>query len=41
MNVDQIMTMEVKTCRPSDTLFQVAQMMWDHDFGAMPVVNGG
>ena len=39
MNVDQLMTITVKTCRSSDTLHQVAQQMWDHDFGAMPVVN--
>lgn len=39
MNVEQIMTIAAKTCRPYDTLHQVAQMMWDHDFGAVPVVN--
>lgn len=39
MNVDQIMTTDVKTCRPSDTLYQAAQLMWDHDCGAIPVVN--
>ena len=39
MNVDQIMSIAAKTCRPSDTLHEVAQKMWDHDFGAMPVVN--
>ena len=39
MNIDQIMSAEVKTCRPSDTLYQAAQLMWDHDIGAVPVVN--
>lgn len=39
MNVEEIMTRDVKSCRPGDSLFQAAQLMWDHDCGAIPVVN--
>lgn len=39
MNVEEIMTKDVKSCRPGDSLFQAAQLMWDHDCGAIPVLN--
>ncbi len=28
------------TCRTGDTLSTAAQMMWDHDCGAVPIVDG-
>lgn len=40
MQVDQIMTREVWTCRPEDSLASAAQLMWDHDCGCVPVVSG-
>lgn len=39
MNVEEIMTKNVKTCRADDSLYQAAQLMWDHDCGVIPVVN--
>jgi CBS domain-containing protein len=38
MRVDQLMTRPVITCSPSDTLAKAAQLMWDNDCGAIPVV---
>jgi CBS domain-containing protein len=38
MNVSQIMSRNVETCRPEDTLSQAAGKMWDRDVGALPVV---
>lgn len=40
MRVDQIMTREIRTCRQDDSLERAAQLMWDHDFGCVPVVSG-
>jgi CBS domain-containing protein len=37
MLVQQLMTKEVQTCRPEDTLERAAQLMWDHDCGCLPV----
>jgi CBS domain-containing protein len=37
MLVKQLMTKEVQTCRPEDTLERAAQLMWDHDCGCLPV----
>jgi CBS domain-containing protein len=39
MKITQMMTTDVKTCRPSDTLDRAAQLMWDHDIGSLPVVD--
>jgi CBS domain-containing protein len=39
MNIRQIMSHQVWTCRPDDSLAHVAQLMWDHDCGCVPVVN--
>jgi CBS domain-containing protein len=39
MRVDQIMTRNVRTCRPGDTLSTAAQMMWEADCGCVPVVD--
>jgi CBS domain-containing protein len=38
MNVSQIMSRNVETCRPEDSLSEAAGKMWDHDVGALPVV---
>lgn len=40
MRVEQLMTREVQTCGPGDTLDRAAQLMWDHDCGCLPVVSG-
>jgi CBS domain-containing protein len=37
MRVDQLMTKQVKWCRPDDTLDRAAQLMWDNDCGCLPV----
>ncbi len=39
MKAEDIMTRNVKSCRPENNLSQVVAMMWDYDFGAMPVVD--
>ena len=41
MRVDQVMTRNVKTCHPDDTLERAAAIMWDYDCGSLPVVQGG
>ncbi len=38
MQVEQVMSREVKACKPGDTLAAAARIMWDHDIGAVPVV---
>jgi CBS domain-containing protein len=40
MQVQQLMTKQVKYCSPSDTLERAAQLMWDGDCGALPVCSG-
>lgn len=40
MRVEQIMTKQVSSCGPEDTLAQAAQLMWDHDCGCLPVCGG-
>ena len=37
--VQELMTRDVKTCRPEDMLDVPARMMWDHDCGCIPVVD--
>jgi CBS domain-containing protein len=37
--VRSIMTAKVVSCRPTDTLHAAAQIMWDQDCGAVPVVD--
>ena len=39
MKVENIMTRNVRSCHPETGLSQVAALMWDYDFGAMPVVD--
>jgi CBS domain-containing protein len=38
MHIETIMTREVKTCRPNDTLDIPAYIMWENDCGCVPVV---
>jgi CBS domain-containing protein len=40
MKVQDVMTSEVRACRPEFSLAQVATLMWEHDCGALPVVSG-
>ena len=37
--VGEVMVREVQTCTPRDTLERAAQLMWEHDCGALPVVD--
>jgi CBS-domain-containing membrane protein len=39
MKIETIMHRTVWTCRHDDTLTRAAQLMWDHDVGALPVVD--
>lgn len=39
MNVEQLMTPDPATCRKSETLEQAASRMWEHDCGALPVLD--
>jgi len=38
MNVGQLMTRQIRTCRPDDSLNDAAQIMWEEDCGCVPVV---
>jgi len=38
MKITQLMTPNVKSCRPEDSLNIAAQIMWDNDCGCVPVV---
>ncbi len=40
MNVGEMMTRQVRTCGPNDSLNTVAQLMWENDCGCIPVVDG-
>jgi len=39
MKISDIMTPYVATCNINDTLARAAQLMWDHDCGAIPVLD--
>ena len=39
MQIAQLMERNLKTCRPTDMLDIAAELMWDHDVGALPVVD--
>jgi CBS domain-containing protein len=41
MNVSELMTRDVACCSADDSLRSAAQMMWDRDCGAIPVVEPG
>src|SRR6478672_5096490 len=38
MKVREIMTSDVKTCRPDTNLAEVVKLMWERDCGVLPVV---
>jgi len=40
MQVAQLMTKAPRTCSPGDSLAVAAQLMWNHDCGCLPVVDG-
>jgi len=40
MKVKTIMTPEIASCRPEDSMHAAARLMWDNDCGAVPVVDG-
>jgi CBS domain-containing protein len=39
MKVEDIMTRDVRSCAPEETLSSAAQIMWEVDCGAVPVVD--
>jgi CBS domain-containing protein len=39
MNIEQIMSQPVASCRERDSLHTAAQLMWEHDCGAVPVLD--
>lgn len=41
MKVSEVMTANVSTCRPNESLREAARMMREHDCGAIPVVENG
>ena len=41
MKVKDLMTNDVKTCQPQDSLNVAAKLMWDGDIGSVVVVNEG
>jgi CBS domain-containing protein len=41
MRIQEIMSKPVVTCRPEDPLNTAAQLMWEHDCGAIPVTEDG
>jgi CBS domain-containing protein len=40
MNVERLMTRNVASCRADDTLNEAARVMWEHDCGFVPIVEG-
>src|SRR5436190_8358445 len=40
MKVRDIMTTDVRACDPAASLAEAATIMWEHDCGAVPLVNG-
>jgi CBS domain-containing protein len=40
MQVEDVMTKEVRCCSPDDSLEYAAQLMWEHDCGCLPVCGG-
>src|SRR5262245_43943985 len=39
MNVAEVMSRDVKVCRPENSLNEAARLMWDGDCGWIPVVD--
>jgi CBS domain-containing protein len=40
MDISGLMTRKVSCCTPDDSLAKAARLMWDHDIGSVPVVDG-
>ncbi|MET0385906.1 MAG: CBS domain-containing protein [Polyangiales bacterium] len=40
MHVEELMTRKLFTCDTRDNLARAAQIMWEHDCGCVPIVNG-
>lgn len=40
MNASELMTKAVQSCRAEDNLQRAVQLMWEHDCGVVPVVDG-
>jgi CBS domain-containing protein len=40
MRVAQVMSKDVVTCRPGESLARAAQLMWERDIGCVPVIDG-
>jgi CBS-domain-containing membrane protein len=40
MRIEKLMTHQVSTCRPQDSLEHAASLMWDNDCGCLPVTSG-
>ena len=41
MEVGEVMTTQVQSCAPEDSIEFAARIMWDHDCGCLPVCTGG
>jgi CBS domain-containing protein len=39
MKIEKLMTRDVRTCRPEDSLAEPARIMWENDCGCVPVVD--
>lgn len=39
--VRQLMSTDLRTCTPEDSLHTAAQLLWNHDVGALAVTSGG
>ena len=39
MQISKLMTTDIQTCRQTDTLDRAAKLMWDHDIGALAVLD--
>lgn len=39
MRVEDVMSTQVRTCRPQDTLEAAARLLWDRDCGSVPIVD--
>ena len=39
MNIEMMMSTDVVSCRPEDSMAQAARAMWDRDCGVVPVVD--
>jgi CBS domain-containing protein len=40
MNVEDVMTRDVKTCPWHASVNEAARMMWEQDFGVLPIIDG-